>query len=289
VPKFLRTRENLLNTKKIFFYQLDNIVQYRRVKCKSAISKSTLPGLDYTINPYLGCEHGCIYCYVPDVIRSKEFQNGWGSIVYAKENIVEALLKQIRAIKPGVTGYSTVTDPYQPYERKMCFARKIIEILLSHRFRISFQTKSSLILRDIDMIRGDNVEVGFTITSLDKEFAKKFEPNSSPPEERAQALETFSEKGVKTWIFYGPIICGFNDDDENLYNLFQLAKKTRSYIMYDKLRLKPILSNRMKKVLGEDVFEKIKGGDLEQCFKKTYYKVIKLGREYNVKVEPAFA
>lgn len=267
---------------------MNNIVQYRSIKCKSAISKSTLPGLDYTINPYLGCEHGCIYCYVPDVLRGKEFQNGWGTIVYAKENIVEALLNQIRVIRPGVTGYSTVTDPYQPYEKRMCFARKIIETLLSYRFRISFQTKSSLILRDIDIIGGENVEVGFTITSLDKEFTKKFEPKSSLPEERVQALETFSEKGVKTWIFYGPIICGFNDSDENIYNLVNLAKKTRSYILYDKLRLKPILSKRMEKVLGEEVFEDIKRGDLEKHFRKAYYKVMKLGKEYDVKVEPAF-
>ncbi|MCX8188159.1 MAG: radical SAM protein [Nitrososphaeria archaeon] len=260
---------------------------YSRIRCKSAVSKSNLPGLDYTINPYIGCEHGCIYCYVPDIIRRKEFLDSWGELVYAKENFVEVLSKEVGYIKPGVVGYSTVTDPYQPYEKKMCFARKIIETLLQHNFRISFQTKSSLILRDVDIIEGDKVEVGFTITSLDREFARKFEPNSSSPEERVQALETFSEKGVKTWIFYGPIIFGFNDDDETIKNIMSLAKRTRSYLIYDKLRLKPILSKRMMKHLGEE-FEKIRGHIIENDFRKVYYKVIKLSREYNVKVEAAF-
>jgi len=271
-----------------FFQLLNGGVCYRTIRCRSAVSKSTLPGLDYTINPYIGCEHGCLYCYVPDVIRRREFQDGWGSLVYAKENILEALSRQAGLIKPGVVGYSTVTDPYQPYEKKMGFARSIIEVLSRHRFRISFQTKSSLILRDIDLIGGEGMDVGFTITSLDREFSRKFEPNSSPPEERVQALEAFSEKGVKTWIFYGPIIYGFNDDDETLKGLVSLAKKTGSHIMYDKIRLKPILSRRMEKALGKDVFEKIREGDLNEDFRKTYYKVIKLGREYDVKVEPAF-
>ncbi|MEM3826572.1 MAG: radical SAM protein [Nitrososphaeria archaeon] len=263
------------------------VPNYSRIRCRSAISKSNLPGLEYTINPYIGCEHGCIYCYVPDVIRRKEFLNGWGEIVYAKENIVEVLSKEVRYIKPGVVGYSTITDPYQPYEKKMCFARKVIEMLLQNNFRISFQTKSSLILRDLDIIGGDRVDVGFTITSLDEEFTKKFEPNASPPEERVQALEAFSEKKVKTWIFYGPIICGFNDDDETVKNIISLAKRTGSYLMYDKLRLKPILSKRMEKHLGEE-FDKIRSHMMEDDFRKVYYKVIKLGREYNVKVEPAF-
>lgn len=261
--------------------------KYGIIKCRSAISKSNLPGLDYTINPYIGCEHGCIYCYVPDVIRKKEFLNSWGELVYAKENFVETLLKEVRRIKPGVVGYSTITDPYQPYEKRMCFASKIIEILLQHNFRISFQTKSSLILRDVDIIEGNMVDVGLTITSLDKDFARKFEPHSSPPEERVQALETFSEKKVKTWIFYGPIIYGFNDDDGTVKNIVFLAKRTGSYLMYDKLRLKPVLSKRMEKYLGED-FKKIRKHMVEDDFRKVYYKVIKLGREYNVKVEPAF-
>lgn len=281
-------KKKFLNANKKFYEMLKEKANYGKIKCKSAISKSTLPGLDYTINPYLGCEHGCIYCYVPDVIRRREFINGWGKMVYAKENIIEVLSKQIKQLKPGVVGYSTVTDPYQPYEEKMCFARRIIDIFLKHDFKISFQTKSSLILRDVDIIKADLIEVGFTITSLDSEFAKKFEPHSPPPEERVQALEIFSEKKVKTWIFYGPIICGFNDDDKTVKDIIFLAKKTGSYIIYDKLRLKPILSRRMENNLGKDEFEKIRKRVIEEDYRKVYYKVIKLSKEYDVKVEPAF-
>ena len=258
------------------------------VKCYSALSKSSLPGLDYTINPYLGCEHGCLYCYVPDVLRKKQFIDSWGHIVYAKGNISETLIRQIHTIKPGVVGFSTVTDPYQPIESEKCIARTLIETLLKHNFRISFQTKSSLILRDEDLIRGENVEVGFTITSFSNEFAETFEPYASKPEARAQALERFASNGVKTWIFYGPIIPGYNDDEETIMAVMNLAKRTKSRLLYDRLNLRPILSKRISSKIGDErlstVIRLIREGHMD----KVYSKIVKAGREFGVDVGPAF-
>ena len=261
---------------------------YGSLRCVSALSKSSLPGLNYTINPYLGCEHGCIYCYVPDVLRRRELIDSWGYKTYAKENIFPVLSKQISALRPGIIGFSTVTDAYQPYESKMCLARPLIEKLLSHKFKISFQTKSSLILRDMDLIKGENVEVGFTITSIDKSFSKIFEPYASTPEERIQALEEFSSKGTKTWIFYGPIVAGYNDNENAIKGIIALAKKTNSRLLYDKLRLKPFLSKRLSEYLGKDKVSEFLRLERTEYMKEVFSKIIKMGRELGVNVEPAF-
>lgn len=261
---------------------------YGIIRCNSALSKSSLPGLDYTINPYLGCEHGCIYCYVPDVLRRKEVADCWGQRIFAKGNISSALAKQIHTLRPGVVGFSTVTDPYQPYESKMCLARPLIEELLKHRFKISFQTKSSLILRDIDLIRGEDVDVGFTVTSLDEQFSRIFEPNASTPGERARALEEFSSKGVRTWIFYGPIISGYNDDEDTMKGIVALAGKTRSRLLYDRLRLKPVLSKRLSSLLGDKKVAELAKIERGDHMAETFSKIIRISREAGVAVEPAF-
>ncbi len=261
---------------------------YSKVRCTSALSKSSLPGLDYTVNPYVGCEHACIYCYVPDVLKRREFKDQWGGEVYAKENIHEALTRQVRRLKPGIVGFSTVTDAYQPYEKKLCLARRTIETLLANRFKISFQTKSSLILRDQDLIKGDNVEVGFTITSLDKDFSRKFEPMAPLPEVRVQGLETFSERRVKTYIFYGPIIPDYNDDDRTIENILNIAKRTHSRVLYDVLRLKPILSKRLQEKMGIEDYIKIKESLHREYVEGVYSKILRTSKQVGASVEPAF-
>ena len=91
-------------------------MKIREVKCKSALSSSSLPGLDYSLNPYRGCQHNCAYCYVPNVLRIQRKE--WGSFVEVKTNIPVVLSKELKKKKPGVVGLSTVTDPYQPIEKK---------------------------------------------------------------------------------------------------------------------------------------------------------------------------
>lgn len=261
---------------------------YGSVKCASAASRSSLPGLDYTINPFIGCEHGCIYCYVPDVLRKRDFVSSWGDRVYAKENIVETLARQIKTLDHGIIGFSTVTDPYQPYEKQTCLARPLIEIILEKGLKISFQTKSSLISRDMDIIGGENVEVGFTITSFDNDFSRLFEPGASPPEDRVEAIENFALESVKTWIFYGPIIPGYNDDDETISRIMVLAKKTGSRVLFDKLNFKPLLSMRMSKILGKDKVENFMLQEKRGWADRIYSKVKRAGRKLDVLVESAF-
>jgi DNA repair photolyase len=235
----------------------------KMVQCKSALSKSSLPGLQYTFNPYVGCQHGCLYCYVPDVMRRP---GAWGEEVSAKEGVLELLRSDLKRCRRGVVGVSTVTDPYQPAEKELEITRGALQILKSSGFPVSVQTKSSLVRRDLDIMRGGNLELGVTITSLDVEFQRTFEPGASPPEERALTLEEAASVGIKTWVFYGPIIPSFNDSSEDIGSIVALAKKTKSRIIFDKLNLKPFLTQRMQKIIINDLNKKMKDYDFKRLY-----------------------
>jgi DNA repair photolyase len=230
-------------------------MDYFYIKCKAALSKSLLPGLDYSLNPYFGCEHGCLYCYVPSVFHDEKLALKWGEFVKVKTNILEVLKKELRKKPKGVVGISTVTDPYQPLEEKLQITKECLKLLFNHKFPISIQTKSPLVLRDLDIISLfslDSVDVGFTITTMDDWLAKKLEPKAPSSSHRAKALEELSQKNVRTWIFFGPIIPGINDDEENIEKIVMLAKKTHSDLLYDKLNLRSFVMERLKPFLEKE-------------------------------------
>jgi DNA repair photolyase len=170
----------------------------------------------------------------------------WGRDVFVKENVLEILRREVRRKPKGVVGVSTATDPYQPAEKGLEVTRRALTILIEAGFPVSIQTKSPLVVRDIDLIRGKKIDVGFTITSTDKEFQRKFEPGAPPPEERISALETVSSLGIITWIFYGPIIPGYNDAPDEMERIVRLGAKTKSKIIYDRLNIKPTVIQRLK-------------------------------------------
>ena len=120
------------------------------IKCKSALSISKLPGLDYSLNPYVGCQHNCVYCYAPNVLKIDRIN--WGNIIGIKSNIPVILSKELKKKKIGIIGISTVTDPYQPIEKKYKLTRYCLDQLIKYDFPIHIQTKSSIINRDIDII-----------------------------------------------------------------------------------------------------------------------------------------
>jgi DNA repair photolyase len=139
----------------------------------------------------------------------------WGTFVDAKVNATEVLAQQMRRTKPGNVVLSTVTDAYQPLERKYQITRACLEVLtaydgsteLAEVFPVSILTKSDLVLRDLDLLRrlGD-VEVGFTIATLDEDARQALEPRASPVPARLAALAELSQAGIKTWVFCGPLL-----------------------------------------------------------------------------------
>jgi len=216
-------------------------LMYRGVRVRQLLSRSGLPDLDYALNPYVGCEHGCLYCYARAYTRYREAAEHWGEVVYYKEGAPEILRGEVRRLAKGVVGVSTITDPYQPLEAEKRLTRGCIEVLLSHGFRVSIQSKSPLVLRDLDVLAkyAALVDVGFTIITLDDERARLVEPKAPPPTARAKALASLSENGIRTWVFLGPLIPGLNDGRDSISGVVDVAAETGSTLYYDFLRVKP--------------------------------------------------
>ena len=219
-------------------------------KCKTALSPSRLPGLDYSLNPYRGCMHKCAYCYVPNVLRVR--RDEWGDFVNVKTNIPNVLAKELRNKKPGTVGISTVTDPYQPVEKKYKLTRYCLEQLLRVDFPICIQTKSDIVIRDIDIIsKFSKPEVMISIATLNDSERKIFEPNASSITNRLDALKIYSDAGIKTSIFFGPVYPTIKIKDiPNIIDIF--VEHGVKEILIDKFNLKPgILPVLKKKFPGQ--------------------------------------
>ncbi|MEM4297234.1 MAG: radical SAM protein [Nitrososphaerota archaeon] len=227
------------------------MTKYYFIECKSAVSHSSLPGLDYTLNPYVGCEHGCLYCYERGFCRSREESLSWGKFVRVKANLLDALRHQLAKLPKGTVGVSTATDPYQPIEARLRLTRACLKLLNEAGFPISIQTKSALILKDIDLISSINCDVGITLSTLDRSLARRLEPRAASPNALVKVLERLSSRGIKTWVFLGPLIPELNDDDANIKEIIRVARDTNSTIIYDKLNLKPWVLDALGPLLEE--------------------------------------
>ena len=176
-------------------------------KARSILSKSGIPGIDYCVNPYTGCSHGCKYCYATFMKRFTGHMEPWGSFVDVKINAPDVLHRQMKNASRGNVMISSVTDPYQAIENQFKVTRRCLEVLLAYQFPVSILTKSSLVLRDLDLIkRFKEIEVGVTITTDDDQIREIFEPNAPSIESRLHALKELSEQGIKTYAFIGPLL-----------------------------------------------------------------------------------
>lgn len=210
-------------------------MKIKEVYCKSALSPSALSGIDYSLNPYKGCSHACRYCYVPSVLHLP--RDEWGSWVEVRINIPTVLSKELRKKKKGVVGISTVTDPYQYVEKKYKLTRYCLQELLKKDFPISLQTKSDLILRDVELIeRFKDVEVGITISTMMDDERKLLEPNAPPIERRFFALKELSKK-LKTYAFLGPLYPTIEEEDVEEF-VARLADAGVGIVIVDDLHLK---------------------------------------------------
>jgi DNA repair photolyase len=180
----------------------------REVHAKSVLNKSKI--FDYCVNPYTGCQFACRYCYARlFMARYSGHKEPWGEFVDIKVNAPEVLQKQLVRAKPGRVWVSSVTDPYQPLEKKSELTRRCLRALLEKQFPVTVQTKSDLVLRDLDLIQDfEDIEVGFTITTGDEKVAKLFESCAPPVRRRIAALERLHSEGIRTFAFIGPILPG---------------------------------------------------------------------------------
>ena len=240
------------------------------VRCKTILSKSGLYGIDYSLNPYRGCSHNCAYCYAPDILRE---QRKWGEFLDVKTNAPEVLSKELRRIKKGSVFLSSVTDPYQPLEKRFQLTRKVLEKFIGSDLFISILTKSSLVTRDIDLFKKLKCEVGITITNLNGRDQKIFEPNSSSTEERFKALRKLKDNEIKTYVFFGPILPFFSD--RNLETFLQRVSQLTDCVMVDRLNLKKSTWPKIKNILEKNYPELIP--KYEEIFfsKNGYYQELK--------------
>ncbi len=179
----------------------------REIKAKTILSKSGVH--DYSLNPYVGCEHGCRYCYAMYMRRFTGHTERWGEFVDVKINAPELLEAEIKKKKTGTVWLSGVCDPYQPVERRYRLTRRCLEILIEHNWPVSIQTKSPLVLRDIDiLVRAKNLEAGFTVTTADENIRRIFEPYAPSINKRIDALRILHLKGIRTFAMIAPMLPG---------------------------------------------------------------------------------
>ncbi|MFW9808168.1 MAG: radical SAM protein [Candidatus Thorarchaeota archaeon] len=182
-----------------------------QIIAKSIITKSNIPGIDFVINPYIGCQHSCIYCYAEFMKRfTGHSGDKWGEFLDVKNYDWDKIKPEKYSGKTLLL--SSVTDPYTPLEIKFENTRRVLEKLIGTQASVSILTKSSLVTRDIDLFKQfEDIRVGISINSLDEDFVRVIEPRASKPRERIEALRTVSEAGIPTYVFISPIFPRISD------------------------------------------------------------------------------
>ncbi|MDD5014244.1 MAG: radical SAM protein [Atribacterota bacterium] len=179
----------------------------KEILAKNILSKSKV--CDYTVNAYTGCQHSCTYCYARFMKKFTGHTEPWGQFVDVKINAAELLEKEIGKKPKGRVWISGVCDGYQPLEKRYELTRKCIEKLVRNDWRVNIQTKSPLVLRDIELLKqGSDVQVGFTITTADDSIRKLFEPNAPTIQERIDAVQELHLAGISTFVMIAPLLPG---------------------------------------------------------------------------------
>ena len=197
--------------------------QYFRDETKSVITRNNSPdvGFETSLNPYRGCEHGCIYCYARPTHEYLGFSAGldFESKIMVKTSAPELLRAELESPRwqPQTLVLSGVTDPYQPVERKLGITRGCLEVLARFRNPVAIITKNRLVTRDVDLLRNlaaqNGVAVNISVTSLDSNLQRVLEPRTSSPQARLDAIRQLRSAGIPTGVMVAPIIPGLTDHE----------------------------------------------------------------------------
>lgn len=198
------------------------------IKTKTILSKvkygNEWYGIDYNMNLYRGCSHGCIYCDS----RSSCYHIDDFDIVRSKENVLNILKQElIKKKTKGVIGIGSMSDTYNPMERKYEITKGALELISKYNYGVAIDTKSDLILRDLDILKEinskNNVIVKFTITTPNDELSKIIEPNVCKTSKRLNAIKTLSDNGIFTGIMMNPTLPFITDNEDDIKKLVKLA------------------------------------------------------------------
>ncbi|HET7211782.1 MAG TPA: PA0069 family radical SAM protein [Methyloceanibacter sp.] len=195
--------------------------EVQEVPARRIITRNESPdiGFDRSINPYRGCEHGCIYCFArpPHAFLGLSPGLDFETRLFAKTNAAQALERELA--EPGyqvrTIAIGTNTDPYQPIERRYRIMRRILEVLSEANHPVGIVTKSALVLRDLDLLtsmaKRGLVKVALSVTTLDRKLARAMEPRASTPDKRLETLQRLVDAGVPTSVMVAPVIPGLTD------------------------------------------------------------------------------
>ena len=190
-------------------------------------------GINYNMNIYKGCCHGCIYCDSrSECYRVDDFDK-----VRAKENALVLIENELRTKrKKGVVGTGAMSDPYNPYEKEHKLTRGALELINRYGFGAAIATKSDLIIRDTDILKEISghspVLIKITITTADDDLCRKIEPNAAPSSKRFEAIKELSEQGIFAGILMMPVLPFIEDTQDNISHITELAKRNGARFIY---------------------------------------------------------
>jgi DNA repair photolyase len=187
-------------------------VKIKEINAKSIIVKSNLPDSDYVVNPYVGCKHGCIYCYARFMKRFTDHNEPWGEFLDVKVNAPDLVPINSEKYKGKSVTFSSVTDPYQPIEKKYKVTRGVLEKLVDLEPELCIMTKSVLVTRDIDVLQKfKRCKAGVSLSTLDADVSATIEPFAASPQKRISAVKKLYSVGVSNFVFISPILPGITD------------------------------------------------------------------------------
>ncbi|MFO1078012.1 MAG: radical SAM protein [Planctomycetota bacterium] len=240
------------------------MMQVREIQAKSLLVKSKLPDAEYVVNPYVGCQFACMYCYASFMGRfvNEPFKN-WGNYLYAKTNAVPVFEKDLRRLRskglaPSIL-LSSVTDPYQGAEKKYRLTRGVLEVLVREPYPgiVGILTKSPMVERDIDLLmRLPRSEIGMTVTTTDDRISRFLEVNAPPASRRLKTLAKLHDKGIRTYAFVGPLLPHFRYQPEKLDELFaSLAMVGVRQVYVEHMNLRQYIRQRLQTILDDQTPE----------------------------------
>lgn len=247
-------------------------MQYIKVKTivSQAKNNDNWFGINYNMNIYQGCCHGCIYCDS----RSNCYQIIDFDRVRAKENSTEIIKNELRSKRnKGVIGTGAMSDPYNPYERKLMLTRKALEEIDSNRFGVAIATKSDLVVRDIDILKRIQSHsptlIKMTITTYDDNLCKKIEPSVCESSRRFEAIRKLSDNGIYVGVLLMPILPFINDSEENIKNIIKKAYESNAKFVFS-YGLGVTLRQNQRQYYFDQLNKLFPGNNLPQRYINTY-------------------
>ena len=203
----------------------------KEIKVKNYLTKSNLPGIDFTINPYIGCSHKCRYCYASFMKKITNHSENWGDFIDIKLTEEEIDLKKIQN---KTIFLSSVTDPYLSFEKEYLITRSILEEIKNSNCKLIITTKSSLILRDLDILKQiKNLTVCISINTIDERFKNDMDKASSI-KERIKTLKILHENNISTVAFISPIFPYITD----IKDIIESVKDYVDFCWFENLKLR---------------------------------------------------